>query len=275
MTQSSGVFIQSTQTDPVVRAGAVIRTEYERLHALLTTLVEPQPTAGAGDGAGDGEGSGTGDAEGAPDRATTASPASASVSVTTTATTGVVGEIRRHLTASAETLHAAAAHAPESRLLVSALRIARSALDRHVDALDAAGDSASATAAAQRVEAVLSVHRAVEEDVLLPALAALPGGVLPPLVADYETLLRGGSLDTSAVIDVRPVPREQRHPLVFARYARLTPGGTFTLVNNHDPKPLHKQFEAAHPGAYTWDYVERGPAKWQIRIGRPNHRPCT
>ncbi|MEU1694408.1 DUF2249 domain-containing protein [Streptomyces hirsutus] len=271
MTQSSGVFIQSTQTDPVVRAGAVIRTEYERLHALLTTLVEPQPTAGAGDG----EGNGTGDAEGAPDRATTASPASASASVTTTATTGVVGEIRRHLTASAETLHAAAAHAPESRLLVSALRIARSALDRHVDALDAAGDSASATAAAQRVEAVLSVHRAVEEDVLLPALAALPGGVLPPLVADYETLLRGGSLDTSAVIDVRPVPREQRHPLVFARYARLTPGGTFTLVNNHDPKPLHKQFEAAHPGAYTWDYVEQGPAKWQIRIGRPNHRPCT
>ncbi|MFE9923375.1 DUF2249 domain-containing protein [Streptomyces sp. NPDC005774] len=258
MTQSSGVFIQSTQTDPVVRAGAVIRTEYERLHTLLTPLVEPQPTAGAGNG----EKDGTGDAEGAPDRVTTAA-------------TGVVGEIRRHLTASAETLHAAAAHAPESRLLVSALRITRSALDRHVDALETAGDSASAAAAAQRVEAVLSVHRAVEEDILLPALAALPGGALPPLVADYETLLRGGSLDMSAVIDVRPIPREQRHPLVFARYARLTPGGAFTLVNNHDPKPLHKQFEAAHPGAYTWDYVEQGPAKWQIRIGRPKHQPCT
>ncbi|MEF9907806.1 DUF2249 domain-containing protein [Streptomyces sp. P9-A2] len=269
MTQSSGVFIQSTQTDPVVRAGAVIRTEYERLHALLTPLVEPQPTAGAGGG----EGDGTGDAGGAPDRATTASPTPASAA--TTATMGVVGEIRRHLTASAETLHAAAAHAPETRLLVSALSIARSALDRHIDALDAAGDSASAAAAAQRVEAVLSVHRTVEEDILLPVLAALPGGVLPPLVADYETLLRGGSLDTSAVIDVRPIPREQRHPLVFARYARLTPGGTFTLVNNHDPKPLHKQFEAAHPGAYTWDYVEQGPAKWQILIGRPHHQPWT
>jgi quercetin dioxygenase-like cupin family protein len=31
---------------------------------------------------------------------------------------------------------------------------------------------------------------------------------------------------------------------------------------------LHREFDAAHPGAFTWDYVESGPERWQVRIGR-------
>ena len=40
------------------------------------------------------------------------------------------------------------------------------------------------------------------------------------------------------------------------------------LVNNHDPRHLREEFEADHPGGYGWDYLERGPAAWRIRISR-------
>ncbi|WP_019070698.1 DUF2249 domain-containing protein [Streptomyces hokutonensis] len=238
MTSSSGVYIQSTQTDPEVQARAVIRACHERLHAMIATLVEPESVTGGGE--------------------TCARPPSA----------WCAGELRRHLAALDETLYAAAAQVPETQLVVRALRISSATLVQRIDALDAAEDSTATSGAAKAIEAVLSVHQAVEEMVLLPALAALPGAVLPLLVADFQTLLDGGSLGPPAVIDVRGMPREQRHPRIFARYARLAPGETFTLVNNHDPKPLRGEFEAAHPGAYTWTYVEEGPAQWQIRIGR-------
>jgi uncharacterized protein (DUF2249 family) len=70
------------------------------------------------------------------------------------------------------------------------------------------------------------------------------------------------------VVDVREVALEKRHPLVFAYFARLAPGEGFTLVNNHDPKPLRREFQAAYPGSFTWDYLESGPERWQVRIGR-------
>ncbi|HEY9524045.1 MAG TPA: DUF2249 domain-containing protein, partial [Thermopolyspora sp.] len=123
--------------------------------------------------------------------------------------------------------------------------------------------------AGRATEGALAVQVAIIETVLLPALVALPGADLPTLVEDLTTVLGGGRLDNPAVIDVREIPHGKRHPRIFARYARLSPGEAFTLVNSHDPKPLRREFESAHPGAFTWDYVESGPDLWQIRIGRP------
>jgi uncharacterized protein (DUF2249 family) len=70
------------------------------------------------------------------------------------------------------------------------------------------------------------------------------------------------------VIDVRRVPPAQRHPLIFDTFADLTPGASFVLVNDHDPKPLYYQFAAEHTGEFTWDYLEQGPVNWQVRIGK-------
>lgn len=63
-------------------------------------------------------------------------------------------------------------------------------------------------------------------------------------------------------------PDVRRHPLVFTRFARLAPGDSFVLVNGHDPKPLHREFEATRPGGFTREYVESGPERWRIRITR-------
>jgi Uncharacterized conserved protein (DUF2249) len=46
----------------------------------------------------------------------------------------------------------------------------------------------------------------------------------------------------------------------------LPVGESFVLVNNHDPKHLHDEFEADHAGGYGWEYMQKGPAVWRIRI---------
>jgi uncharacterized protein (DUF2249 family) len=176
--------------------------------------------------------------------------------------------VRGYLRACDQALYAAGAGAAETRLLVRALRVTAGLVDGQIDALSEAEEPATLRSAAEALEAVLAAHLSVEHDVLLPGLAALPGVELPMLVADVEVLRAGGLLDTPEVVDVREIPHGQRHPQIFARFARLTPGEGFTLVNNHDPKPLRREFEAAFPGGFTWDYLESGPQRWQVRVGR-------
>jgi uncharacterized protein (DUF2249 family) len=48
----------------------------------------------------------------------------------------------------------------------------------------------------------------------------------------------------------------------------LEPGASFLLVNDHDPKPLYYQFAAEHAGEFTWEYLEKGPTDWRVRIGK-------
>ncbi len=70
----------------------------------------------------------------------------------------------------------------------------------------------------------------------------------------------------SHVLDVRQTPPAQRHPLIFNTFENLTPGQSFELVNDHDPKPLYYQFQAEHTGEFEWDYLERGPETWRVSI---------
>ncbi|WP_030377814.1 MULTISPECIES: DUF2249 domain-containing protein [unclassified Streptomyces] len=239
MAPSSEIYIESTDTDPAVRAQSALQQTQQRLQGRLATLTEVEPGA-----------------------------AEAGESVRAALTEFCTGELRRYLSAADRTLYATASGAAETRLLVRGLRTTADVLDSYVDRLPAAGDAASAATLGRAIEAVLRAHLAVERDVLLPALVGLPGADLPALVGDLDTLLAGGTLEDPAVVDVREIPHGRRHPRIFARFARLAPGESFTLVNNHDPKPLRREFQAAHPDAFTWEYVESGPERWRIRIGR-------
>ncbi|HET6726131.1 MAG TPA: DUF2249 domain-containing protein [Gammaproteobacteria bacterium] len=72
----------------------------------------------------------------------------------------------------------------------------------------------------------------------------------------------------SKVLDVRQLIPMERHRVIFETWNNLPPGESFLLVNDHDPRPLYYQFEAEHKGAFSWHYVEEGPATWQVEIGR-------
>jgi uncharacterized protein (DUF2249 family)/quercetin dioxygenase-like cupin family protein len=69
-------------------------------------------------------------------------------------------------------------------------------------------------------------------------------------------------------LDVRPLPKPDKHPTIFRAYGELPVGGAFVLVNNHDPRHLRDEFEADHAGSYGWEYVESGPRTWRIRISK-------
>lgn len=77
-------------------------------------------------------------------------------------------------------------------------------------------------------------------------------------------------MEQDNTLDIRQLPPIQRHPLIFQRFEALAPGESFILVNDHDPKPLFYQFQAERTGEFTWEYLEEGPAVWQVRLGRAN-----
>ncbi|HEX7353488.1 MAG TPA: DUF2249 domain-containing protein [Mycobacteriales bacterium] len=71
-----------------------------------------------------------------------------------------------------------------------------------------------------------------------------------------------------AELDVRTVPKAERHPLIFARFADLAPGESFVLVNTHEPVHLREEFERDQPGTYDWESHRAAPREWRIRITR-------
>ncbi|MGV9295691.1 DUF2249 domain-containing protein [Amycolatopsis sp. NPDC003676] len=242
MTGSSDVYINGTSTDPALRAGQDLRArsgrilaEYREKAAVVTELQL--------DG-------------------------SARAEANARLIAFASGPLTEYLSAADRVLNATAAGAPATRLLVRALRRIQDSVLRSVGELREADTSAQVSHAAQALDALLAAYLDAETNVLLPALADLPGADVPVLVDDLRTLLDGGELDRAEVLDVREIPHGTRHPRIFGRYARLAPGESFVLVNNHDPKPLRREFTAAHGEDFTWEYVESGPEKWQVRIGR-------
>lgn len=120
-----------------------------------------------------------------------------------------------------------------------------------------------------RLDTLLEVHLEKEERVYVPLIERHLSS------AEQEQLLgrfREAERETtpSDELDVRQVTARERHPLIFAAFDRLPIGGGFTIVSDHDPRPLSYQFAAERPNAFTWEYLERGPV-WRVRVTRTAH----
>jgi len=83
-----------------------------------------------------------------------------------------------------------------------------------------------------------------------------------------EGVAVAGSGEGEAKLDVRTLPPQLKHPTIFRVFDELAAGESFTLVNDHDPVPLQRQFERLRPGIFSWEYRERGPEVWRVQIGR-------
>lgn len=91
--------------------------------------------------------------------------------------------------------------------------------------------------------------------------------VLAP--ADFARVAAGWKeVHAPEMLDARSIPATQRHERIFEALDELAVGASLTLINDHDPIPLRYQLEATREGAFAWDYEERGPATWRVRIGR-------
>jgi uncharacterized protein (DUF2249 family) len=69
-------------------------------------------------------------------------------------------------------------------------------------------------------------------------------------------------------IDVRDIPPQERHSLIFRTFDELRPGEALLLINDHDPKPLYYQFQRGQDGNFNWQYLEEGPGVWQVQISK-------
>jgi hypothetical protein len=80
--------------------------------------------------------------------------------------------------------------------------------------------------------------------------------------------------NAQTVLMARETNRSRSTPRGFFHIGREKPAdhrgsNRPRLVDDHDPKRLHGQFEAEHESSFTWEYLEQGPEVWRIRIGRP------
>jgi len=66
--------------------------------------------------------------------------------------------------------------------------------------------------------------------------------------------------------DVRDMPPPQRHKSIFERFDGLRAGEGFVLVNDHDPKPLYYELRSVRGEVVDWDYLEKGPKVWRVKI---------
>lgn len=199
-----------------------------------------------------------------------------------------VDEVLPHAAAEEETLYAAGAGLPDTRLLVDAMRREHVILRDLVGELDRGRTPAEIAGAATALDTMFQAHLEKENDLLLPALtdAGVDLGSLlegmhdilgEPAAAGHHCTC-GGHDDpgdpaataelVDGELDVRPLAPAQRHEQIFATFAALAAGTAFVLVNDHDPKPLYHRFAAENPGEFTWEPVEAGPRVWRVRIGR-------
>ena len=125
-----------------------------------------------------------------------------------------------------------------------------------------------------RLDTLLRVHLEKEERIYLPLVEthlapAERARLLEELERETVAADEGktSTVDEGGILDVRSTPHGARHEEIFATFARLPVGRALVLVNDHDPRPLSYQFAAEHPGTFTWEYLERGPA-WRVRITR-------
>jgi uncharacterized protein (DUF2249 family) len=75
------------------------------------------------------------------------------------------------------------------------------------------------------------------------------------------------------VLDTRADPTIGCAALAMHAVDALTAGGSFVLVANHDPRGIHYMLDAERPGVTTWQALEEGPQRWQIRIAKASAAP--
>lgn len=70
------------------------------------------------------------------------------------------------------------------------------------------------------------------------------------------------------VINVPSLEPRLKHPTIFNTFESLQPGQSFIIHNDHDPKPVFYQLKSEHGDVFTWEYLQQGPAWWDIRVTR-------
>ncbi|HEY8529354.1 MAG TPA: DUF2249 domain-containing protein [Paenibacillaceae bacterium] len=72
----------------------------------------------------------------------------------------------------------------------------------------------------------------------------------------------------AATVNATEYPPQLKHKVIFETFNKLQSNEAMLLINDHDPIPLRFQFEAMYPGRFSWEYIERGPEIFRVKIGK-------
>src|SRR5690606_28825996 len=78
-------------------------------------------------------------------------------------------------------------------------------------------------------------------------------------------LIHMATIDT---LDVTKIEPRLKHPTIFEHFDALTAGQSFTIHNDHDPKPLYYQLPGERGNVFTWEYLQSGPEVWLVKIAK-------
>jgi regulator of cell morphogenesis and NO signaling len=83
-----------------------------------------------------------------------------------------------------------------------------------------------------------------------------------------ETLSIADQLKAGDTFELNVTLLEPRlkHPTIFEYFDALKPGQAFTILNDHDPKPLYYQMVAERGNIFSWTYLDKGPQWWRVEI---------
>lgn len=75
------------------------------------------------------------------------------------------------------------------------------------------------------------------------------------------------------VLDLRELPKVERHPAVFTAYDELAVGESLVLVNEHDPVNLRDQLERDYGTGFGWEYLSEEVPEYRIRLTKNASTP--
>lgn len=88
-------------------------------------------------------------------------------------------------------------------------------------------------------------------------------------IIHLEKTSSGSSISPTHKIDLRPEEPTLRHDLFYKAFAELQRGEGFEFYNDHDPSPLYYQMKATDKTDFDWEYLEKGPDIWSVRVTKP------
>lgn len=178
------------------------------------------------------------------------------------------------------TIYIAGASRDHLAALVEGLRREHSALAQLAEELFESTTAPETLAAASAFLALFEVHAEIENDVLLPVLldaGANPKELLNAMTDALQNHTNPAPTPNTAgiaahsgeqVVDTRIHEGGSCASLATTAVDGLAVGASFVLVADHDPRGINYMLRAERPGATSWDVLEDGPERWQVRIGR-------
>ncbi|KUI23251.1 cation-binding protein [Mycobacterium sp. GA-1285] len=189
-------------------------------------------------------------------------------------------ELLPHATAEEARLYPAAAHTERARPLIESMIAAHRVIGGLVDRIRTEQSPVRAAAAGHALRVVFEAHLVDENDRILPIVASDPDISLADALDGMHELIGGhhhaegghscgcGADAEEPVLDVRDVPHSIRHATVFGAFDAVPVGASMVLVAPHDPVPLLHQLHDRTAGRISFDYIERGPEAWRLRLTR-------